>query len=28
VHWPGLHKPLRMAQAEKMLTQIVRWKYT
>jgi len=24
VHWPGLHKPLRMAQAEKMLTQIVR----
>jgi hypothetical protein len=24
VHWPGLHKPLRMNQAEKMLTQIVR----
>ena len=24
VHWPGLHKPLRLAQAEKMLTQIVR----
>ena len=24
VHWPGLHKPLRMAQAEKMLTQLVR----
>jgi hypothetical protein len=24
VHWPGLHKPLRMTQAEKMLTQIVR----
>ena len=25
VHWPGLHKPLRLAQAEKMLTQLVRW---
>jgi len=24
VHWPGLHKPLRMDQAQKMLTQIVR----
>lgn len=24
VHWPGLHKPLRMDQATKMLTQIVR----
>jgi len=24
VHWPGLHKPVRMAQAEKMLTQIVK----
>ena len=24
VHWPGLHKPLRLAQAEKMLTQLVR----
>jgi hypothetical protein len=24
VHWPGLHKPLRMDQASKMLTQIVR----
>jgi hypothetical protein len=24
VHWPGLHKPLRLDQAKKMLTQIVR----
>ena len=24
VHWPGLHKPVRLAQAEKMLTQIVK----
>lgn len=24
VHWPGLHKPLRMDQAKKMLTQIIR----
>jgi hypothetical protein len=24
VHWPGLHKPVRMIQAEKMLNQIVR----
>ena len=24
VHWPGLHKPLRMDQAARMLTQIVR----
>ena len=24
VHWPGLHKPLRMDQATKMLSQIVR----
>ena len=24
VHWPGLHKPLRMGQATKMLSQIVR----
>jgi hypothetical protein len=24
VHWPGLHKPLRMDQAQKMLTQIIR----
>ena len=24
VHWPGLHKPLRLAQAERMLTQLVK----
>ena len=24
VHWPGLHKPLRMQQAEKMLAQLTR----
>ena len=24
VHWPGLHKPLRLAQAHQMSTQIVR----
>jgi hypothetical protein len=24
VHWPGLHKPLRMDQATRMLLQIVR----
>ena len=24
VHWPGLHKPVRMLQAQKMLEQIVR----
>jgi len=24
VHWPGLHKPLRLDQAQKMLTQLVR----
>ena len=24
VHWPGLHKPLRMDQAQKMLTRIIK----
>jgi len=28
VHWPGLHKPLRMDQATRMLAQIVRWEFT